>query len=72
MAYDLFDATNGSKSLVSRFQTYDQARAHAVEIFGDLIAEETDIEALYHAVDIFTARGEILAIEQVERSFYAA
>jgi hypothetical protein len=72
MAYDLFHCTTGTKSSVLRFPSYEAAKVHAVGMFGEFLAEESDTEAMYHAVDIFTVRGEILAIEEVERSIYAA
>ena len=70
--YDLFDCTTGPKARVLRFKSYDAAKAHAVGMFGDFLAEVSDVEALYHAVDIFTVRGNILAIEATERTVYAA
>ena len=34
MEYDLFHCTNGTKSSVLRFPSYDAAKAHAIGMFG--------------------------------------
>lgn len=60
-AYDLFHCTNGHKAAVLRFHTVEAAKAHAVSMFGEFIACDPDGDNL----DIFTVRGEILAIEPV-------
>lgn len=70
--YDLFHCTTGNKARVLRFKSYDAAKAHAVGMFGEFVAEQSDVESMYHAVDILTVRGEILAIESTERTVYAA
>jgi hypothetical protein len=58
-AYDLFHCTTGRKSSVLRFHTVEAAKDHARSMFGEFIACEPDGDNL----DIFTNRGEILAIE---------
>lgn len=63
-AFDLFDCNRPmTKTFVLRFATLDAAKAHAVQMFGSFIAEETDEAG---NVDIFTERGVILAIEPTQ------
>ena len=61
-AFDLFHCTTGRKAAVLRFHTVEAAKAHAVGMFGEFIGCDEDEAG---NIDIFTNRGEILAIEPV-------
>lgn len=61
-AFDLFHCTTGRKAFVLRFVSVEAAQDHAKSMFGGFIACEPDGDNF----DIFTDRGEILAIEPAQ------